>query len=723
MVRNRHVCLHQAVHGYHDGHRLLACSTDLTPETHRLMLVMSDMSGPSMRPGFEEYLTGYPVVGERVYAFARTWYAPELDRPGCVWTHTLLIPEEVSVSVPAMGRLRTLFCRPTLDSCSIGEYEEPICLPAEELLSPKSHGVQKPLTATVAECLEGLYGRGGQPVALASDKAVRYEELVLAIWSQQWPRLRQVFAFCTGSLSNRTTSSITFRLQVTPARKGHTFAREWQDAHLINVRPIEHLVPSCDWVRAAVDDLRRGSTRRFRECLWAIGQETEDAWREFPKVARLAMVLAEGDGLDDAGTVRGIAACLSAEYPSGGKGDRVKQKLLGSPGQRDDVLTGKIREEEILRELSLLEKTKGLTSRVLDVRERARRLWDSHRKRALWLVMELTANYLGDLGEACLDGISNGIQPGDLPDAISDRPGLAAVFVCRNPSLATCSKIWTLPPDVQHDLLRNVSDSAHISESYLRDVVHAMLDAGAKEIAPEVHRMFGPIVVSWVLDWMAHRPPKTSQRLGPEWRRILANTQDACLAWLARAEDPGVPVLRMILAQLDPITAASGAFSMDAWADRVSQILPLGTTQEELAIAVFAMVLALNSGEKAAAKLMAFSFAPIHDALAHSRLEYRLWSRLDDDLPSVPFYRRWERCERLRRGLIERFRKCRWPAGEFLRCAREPSLFYQVLETARRVRRNRSFLAHTRALVNHDPALATPEQRDLLVGMDPDGSF
>src|SRR4051794_9036647 len=85
------VQLDQCLFGYNDGHRLLASSTRLPPEAASLLLVHSDLL-----PGFksaqsDRYWTGLPIPSAKVYALMRTWLAPELSRPGCVWTHVLLI--------------------------------------------------------------------------------------------------------------------------------------------------------------------------------------------------------------------------------------------------------------------------------------------------------------------------------------------------------------------------------------------------------------------------------------------------------------------------------------------------------------------------------------------------------------------------------------------------------------------------------------------------------
>ena len=43
------VSIHQAIHGYRDGHRLLSSSVSLGADAARAMLVLSDMSGPANR--------------------------------------------------------------------------------------------------------------------------------------------------------------------------------------------------------------------------------------------------------------------------------------------------------------------------------------------------------------------------------------------------------------------------------------------------------------------------------------------------------------------------------------------------------------------------------------------------------------------------------------------------------------------------------------------------
>src|SRR5690348_10588220 len=117
--------VHQAFHGYADGHRLLACSTALKTRDQKSMLVMSDMSGPNAVIGDEGYLTGYPLSDSGAYALACTWAATEMSRPGCVWTHTLLIDFADLAVLPSMGFLLKYFRRPTR-GFNVNSFEQPL---------------------------------------------------------------------------------------------------------------------------------------------------------------------------------------------------------------------------------------------------------------------------------------------------------------------------------------------------------------------------------------------------------------------------------------------------------------------------------------------------------------------------------------------------------------------------------------------------------------------
>lgn len=106
--------IEQMLHGYDNGHRLLAGSILLKSNVNMDMIAtMSDWSEYVAKGGGESsYVTAYPLVESSYYVIAKTWYADEMKRPGCVWTHSLLIPFDNLNIIDDFKRISKLFKRP-----------------------------------------------------------------------------------------------------------------------------------------------------------------------------------------------------------------------------------------------------------------------------------------------------------------------------------------------------------------------------------------------------------------------------------------------------------------------------------------------------------------------------------------------------------------------------------------------------------------------------------
>ena len=187
--------IHQAIHGYRDGHRLLSSSTSLGSDAARAMLVLSDMSGSSMQPGFDEYITAYPLAGTECFVFAKTWYAPEMQRPGCVWTHSLLVPRAQIAGVSAAQLMKSLR-RPHADGVDAAATS-PVVIEEEIPVGNTGDGFgDRELAATLISAVLGQ----PRPVIVVADTAAHFEAVFLRLWEELWPAERTRFSFCTGAL-------------------------------------------------------------------------------------------------------------------------------------------------------------------------------------------------------------------------------------------------------------------------------------------------------------------------------------------------------------------------------------------------------------------------------------------------------------------------------------------------------------------------------------------
>lgn len=86
----------QALHGYANGHQMIASSCEWNIEDRRKMDALSDLNSRCNNDDLSYYM-GYSINDGTQYVIAKTWYASEMSRPGCVWTHSLIFAiEDVS---------------------------------------------------------------------------------------------------------------------------------------------------------------------------------------------------------------------------------------------------------------------------------------------------------------------------------------------------------------------------------------------------------------------------------------------------------------------------------------------------------------------------------------------------------------------------------------------------------------------------------------------------
>jgi hypothetical protein len=249
--------VHQVLHGYDHGHRLVASSRDIHDDDLRLIDRLSDASGQRYVRDNDGYVTGYPLPSGELYALARTWYVLEASRPNIVWTHTLLVPPAL-LAAPRLDRLFMLFRRPGAnDRDDWAPYRGPLSMPVVR------HGwaMAPTIDPLARHVLAQLYQPGVETVTCPYDDADRRTALCLAIWNQQWPRLRRQFSFCSGALEPRRTAVRPFDLLLTPQHDGFP-----------TPSPFPHDDLPAELVNALTADLAEpGPLRVF---LWACGADS-----------------------------------------------------------------------------------------------------------------------------------------------------------------------------------------------------------------------------------------------------------------------------------------------------------------------------------------------------------------------------------------------------------------------------------------------------------------
>jgi hypothetical protein len=260
--KQQSVLVHQGLFGYKDGHRQLACSFAVPRRDEFSLLSLSDnATGVNLSEG-ESYWTGFPLSESRLYALMRTWAAPEMPRPGCVWTHAIFLDIELIAAIPDLGCLEALFVRPSQPGQYL-QYTQPI----HTIVGADTFAGRRPPFALLAETIQQVYS-AEQAVLVARKDQREIDAAVFALWSQQWPRLRMSFSFQTGKIEGRIErGEIQLTLRVSNDRYGGQAEPDKAYPHWVEL--------------AAADGSERQPSSPLRKFLWRYGSDINRARSRF----------------------------------------------------------------------------------------------------------------------------------------------------------------------------------------------------------------------------------------------------------------------------------------------------------------------------------------------------------------------------------------------------------------------------------------------------------
>ncbi len=611
--------IHQAIHGYRDGHRLLSSSTPLPPDASRTMLVLSDMSGPSMQPGFDEYLTAYPLPGTELFVLAKTWYAPEMQRPGCVWTHSLLILRSHVARVPCASLLGA-FRRPHLDG-----VESAASKPVEVDETSGDTSPDAFADRGLAAAMIGAVLGQPRPVIVLAETAAQFEALFLRLWEELWPAERARFSFCTGALMPRANAGVLLDLQAVPrAIPPSQFRKSASSALLLDLRAPGK--PEA-WVDLVLDGAVKGDAR-FRT--WLEAAAGADVGRAV--VPSLAPIFGEwhAPGSSARSALKSVVSAKELEAGA-------RNRLVGMAFDRANTESGAAGRRELLHVLCAHRDT-DLASMASMLEDQTKRLFEESRSEGVALVLLLLGSELTEVGERVLRAAVLLLVPNDVDTFGDAQSPFLPTIVGANPALAQSPILWHRVGGRAIDVLSELG-VADLDEGARGSVVDAIFSSGRDVSVDAVVRFGGRVAIIRALSALA----SGQLQLSWQWRTALSAQPNTVLEWLESLSSPSLWDLEL----------GSRFVSPKATQSRLVTVWKSGTASSGSVVprvAAFGLTLAFWEAD-VKSPLLAVCFQPTYDAASSSRLEDEEWEWLREQAPAVSWYRDWDRCERLAAAL------------------------------------------------------------------------
>jgi GTPase-associated protein 1, N-terminal domain type 1 len=631
--------LHQAIFGYDAGHNLLVASCPLSSESRRLLAVLTDTSGPWPASGFDHAITGTPLPDMPYYALFCTWLAPEMPRPGCVWSHVLLIELADLAALADLGELRNCFQKPAEITKKSGC--EPLRFVAKrDKVKPVAQGLKK----VCEQFLIALYAAPKSHLVIPAPNSEIYESVVFDLWSQQWPRLRRSFRFSTGSFADRGRSGEAFDLQITPESNSRTWLRGDDNLFIETGKQSTDLlsVNDQDWINIALDDLLAPDTKNFRSFLNTNGADVNNPRGAFGRLTiAYELLTLQPDG-DWAEKLRSIAEI----FPDKNEALRLKEGLV-TPTKSSNSTQALERAWVTTSFLLGSREARAYSSVSFDHAGQAPILWRERRDEALSLIAQLVRQNENPAASAFVAAIANTVQPGEL-QLISDRhPELISILLNHRPALAFDVSTWQLPSRIQWQITE-VLDRLSLEQKSWGDIMTAKFFAATDVAVRETVKKAGAYAIQGAFRWLE---TQISQEFLPSelWREALAAPAAARLA------DPELlpPASLALCAWFVPPETARQLLTITRQdvQQLALQSLDILPRPLRLPTAFLLVTIGLRATSTEGLKPLKRGYFEVYDALAETNFPWESWLLLSAELPQPGWWKDWDRCERLRRAV------------------------------------------------------------------------
>lgn len=608
------VSIQQTIHGYSNGHKLLASSSELSKEAQKTLLDQSDISGPITNDPNYNCITGYYIKEQASYVIAKTWYAPEMKRPGCVYTHSLLISEPDLKNKQLYLNICKSFRRPNND-LDLTTYKTPITL------LPKPTPIEFKLQESAAVILNKfIESKFSKPIILNITECPDDDIYVLILSFFQQLSVKN-FSFSSHSLGERTIQNKPFNLQAVSPNIIHSFLRK-SDLYLkVNLLTES---PTAETLQTFKNVLFE---EEYAEKMLSILKTTS-----IEDLQLASSILSYGPTESPLLLIQAIRS----RFPKENEASSFKRKIFGIKGVFNDKRT--------FTTLLSTEENNFISKDDLEVHERAKLLSNDD---LIYILTNLMKNQPNSNGVDFLEEVARNLSSEQFTELFLISPPATMLLAQINPRLIINKSFWVDYNSEKLHLLesavRNFT-SEDISEVAQILLLNRVKDLEVWDCLLESNRK---LVVCLILDFYSIEHKKISQfhisllgkdvEQGVLWMLSHPNLDEhlfiqLCSFYFTRIKDFHFSDIEM------------GPFGNFIFSSRLSE-------EERLTAAKFLFTLAYKLNPRRHRDLIKATSSILIDALEEEQLSNRDWRIIEKVLPDMAWYNRWTAADWLKKAV------------------------------------------------------------------------
>lgn len=623
--------INQTLHGYANGHQMLATSCEWTLDERKKLDTLSDLNGQCDEKKFKDYYTGYPIAGGTQYVIAKTWYAAEMERPGCVWTHSLILSIEDIARIQSVDDLLELFVRPS--SCHFDGYKRLLQLEIGEFENT---------TQIDKEVLEyyiyTVYGFSRpRLVCFEADVQESLEEFFMCLRFMPVELLRE-FSFCTMVYGVRTYGGNIFPYQITTEELAYSIKR--RNTAFEICPPFKSVEKYPFWVNAFLECARNSGIKTIRKYILLYEKDTIN-WENYNGFLRLYFMLSSRDDL----CLQDYFESLSFVFPK--CKDALIQETINS------ILDNKFFVYDFDSAVYDILEMLGMKKFRFKINGKQRKgLVEQYLHGDLKMLYSLLCKYKEGKLNSCqreiVEEIVTALKPTALKTVSKMDEDLCVVLVRINPKLLLSKDIWKTNRDFQIMLL--YAGGGNVDSQLLPKLIERIIHTSEEDVVNECYQLYGDRLLTVMLD-ILKKDVSGSEKCFEKWLPIFIRKPEEVMN--ALEEIGSEKVCKMLFFAVNKKDREFlQRVSPNIWGGLYKRILEGEKDKNERKkLALEFLVVIFSVDYRFDTDMVDGVIHPIYDELLEDILPANEWNFFQYLLPQVEVCYSWDKCRRVREAL------------------------------------------------------------------------
>ena len=650
--------IEQILHGYDNGHRMLAASV-LLKDTREMELVaiLSDWSeyvdGDN---GDSSYVTAYPLKNSGFYVIAKTWYAGEMKRPGCVWTQSLLLPMSELNRIDDFRRIIDYFKRPSMED-GFEYYSHPIDFVNTYILQ-ESYQKLGADGERVGNILTSLVQNAG-PIYYKAGVESHPELILLSIMNVLPATILQRVSWCSGSAYVRKMNGHPLSCQfLTSNVEGGSFIS-------LEAQPL--------WVKYMVFGIMRGDVNKG-QLIRMFAEDIQENGANYAAVVSVLYTLEDFFKTNKTSEERykEVLELIAESFPHVNDGKVIKKlctnKFFSNRYCQDETFF------YFFSTLSLdgvfdIEDTK--------INEKFNDFVTSNRSQYTSLLNKIVnAGTVNAWGKALLKDSADILTEEEVSQIVVNNNHLFNSISLLNPSILNKIKWSELKRNDVESVLPIIMDirSQGVFADW-DDLFKKLLGEGIEIRGSLASLIFvnGRNATSILLNYVNSN---NNHFVGFELGKQLSKQISAILTWLESENAITVNVANAIVNAVDGHSNLVISRGAKVWQPFV------GLEFQNLRAEVYAFMFSLSFNwptNQTALELMRISFPPLYILQANESLRYEEWARISQYMEPLSFWEDWNKCKKMRKTVVKRLKQAGYSMNQLYQYTPDAEINKQLI--------------------------------------------